>query len=442
MQAELRRPVVAVPAYGFRRGPRRLPQMPEEPTAAVAPTVYDQMACDPEVAAALLLLVYFALADGVQNGPAVGEKDERFELASDVLAQIERTVEGLERPLKETLEMMLRDALTHGSKVAEKVYKIPTAGDDAYKLILSQIKVKPKGSTAFVVDQFMNLVGLVPAQRGVSPRLDGESRVISPEKFVIATFRMRDEDPRGNSILRPAVKAWNIKTMGLPEFLTYAMRCAVPGMVGILGPNAKDQTTTENGVTTTVSAIDTMLSALVEFRNSTAIALDNGAQVTPLEVESEGEFWERFFKILNKEITKAILLQELATRDGDRQTRASTETQFSVIDVLVRSIKCWLEQIIYAQIYYPQVVYNFGEEIARELTPRPSLGDSDRRDWAEDSAAVVELCTATMIDADGNTVPLLTYSQIQSLLTQIGIPAPSEEEVEAMRAAKSDDEES
>jgi hypothetical protein len=438
-KTELQRSYVAVSSgYSSLRGPRRLPQVNEDVTGTPGPTVYEQMSCDSEVAAALLLLVYFILADGVQCAPAVGEKDDRYELAVEINQHIERTMCNLQRPLKETLEMIVKESMTHGNKVAEKVYAIPTTGLDAYKLVLSQIKVKPKAATAFVVDEFMNLVGLVPARSGYTPVISENSKVIPPEKFVIATYRMKDEDPRGNSLLRPAVKAWNLKQLGWPEFLTYALRCAVPGLAVILSDKAKDKITTDSqGNQSTLTAVDEALQALAEFKNSTAMVLESGSEIKALEVRGEGEFWERFFQIVNKEITKGILLQELATSDAAHQTKGSTASQMDIVELLVWAGKTWVAEIVRSQIYKPQVEYNYGAEIAAELTPKAMLGDYDRKSWDKDSDAVVGLCTATVIDENGNTRPLLTYSQIQGLLGQIGIAPPSEDEVIAMRAKAS-----
>jgi hypothetical protein len=433
---DLQKSYVAASGFGLARGPRRLPQVSDEVAAHYGPSTYEQMACDPEVGAALLLLVYFTLADGVESRPAVGEKDERFELAVEINEHIERTISGLSRPLKETLEMIVKEAMIHGSKVAEKVYSIPTAGPDAFRLVLSHIKVKPKGATAFVVDEFMNLVGLIPASPGYTALVTGESKVISPEKFIIATYRMKDEDPRGNSHLRPAVKPWNVKQLAWPEFLTYLMRCAVPGMALILSENAKDRTETDaDGNQTTLSATDEGLQALVQFKNSTAMVLESGSDLKTLEVSGKGEIWKLAFnEILNKEIRKALLLQDLATSDSTHQTKGSTDSQMGIVELLVWAIKRWVGEIVRSQIFMPQVAYNWGDDVAVELTPTAVLGDYDRKDWAADSEAVVSLCTATVLDENGTQKPLLTYSQIQALLTQIGLPAPSQEEVEAMRA--------
>jgi hypothetical protein len=433
---QLQREYIGARSLGFQRGARRLPQVSDDVATHVQCNTYDLMACDSEVAAALFLIVTFVFADGLQSAPAVSEKDPRYALAVDIRDHLERTTCGLQRPLKDTLEMIVKEALIQGNKIAEKVYDIPTVGPDAYKLVLKQLKVKPKGATAFVVDEFYNLIGLAPTNRGISLDIKENSTVIRPEKFVIATYRMKDEDPRGTSILRAAVKPWNVKHLVWPEFITYLMRCAVPGLVGKLSENAKDKIERDSqGNETRVSAIDELLSQLVNFKNSTAIALDSGYELEALEIVGKGEIWDfAFNSIINKEIRKAILLQDLATADSTHQTKGSTDSQMGIVEMLVWSIKTWAAEIVYSQIYKPQVAYNWGDEIAAELTPKPALGDYERREWFQDADAVTTLCTATVTDENGNSRPLLTYSQIQSLLTQIGLPAPSEEEVAAMRA--------
>jgi hypothetical protein len=454
-RATLTRPLIAASATGFR-GARRLPQVADDEAIGLhlSYNTYEKISCDPEASAALLLLIYFVLSDGVQFSPAIaapaeGKTDPRYDRAVEIRDHVDRTFANLSRTLPETLEMLIRPAMEFGHKVAEKVYDIPTDGPDAYKLVLKRVAVLERGSTAFVVDEYRNLIGLVPARaytadylRGNRIELDNVSNVIDPEKFVIATFRMQDEDPRGRSIYRSVVRPWHVKQLAWPEFLTFLMRCAIPGLISILSPNAGDDVLRDddgnivlvNGKPVSIAVKD-MLSALLDFKNSTALVVENGTDVKALEVKSKGEPFNFAFTICNKEIRKGILLQELATADAEHQTKGSTASQMGIVDLLVWSIKQWVsESIVRRQMVQPQVRYNFGEEDARELTPMVALGDYERKDWAEDSAAVVALVGATVIDEMGTRISALSYSQIQSLLSQIGLPAPTEEEVAAMRA--------
>jgi hypothetical protein len=441
-EVDPRKQYIAVQSFGLMRGARKLPQYEDSILLECTPHTFEQMACDPEVSAALWLLVYFILADGVTIRPAVPYKDPGFARATDIHEHCQRTLENLSRPLKETLEQLIGGSLQFGNKIAEKVYDIPTTGPDAFKLVLTQIKVKPRGSTSFVVDEFMNLLGLSPTRALVGETTTDQTRIIPLDKFVIATYRMRDEDPRGNSLFRAAVKAWKMKQLSWPEFYSYLMRYAIPSLFGTTSPDARDDYLRDSegnpvldsaGNKISVSAVQLMLNALMEFKNASVMAAEHGADIKPLEVAKNGEAFDLALSIFNREIRKGLLLQELATSDSEHQTRASTSEQMDIVELLVWSGKMWAGEIVRSQILAPQVALNYGEEDARDLTPLVALGDYDRKDWAVDANAAVALVTATVLDADGNQVNALTYSQIQALFTQIGLPSPTEEEVEEMR---------
>lgn len=454
---KLTRPVAKrqyVAAAGYARGPRRLPEISKDPVTDLRCDyrTLERIACDPEAAAALLLLVIFVLADGVQFSPAVaapaeGKTDPEYDRAVAIKDHIERTVNGLERTLVETLEMLIKPAMTFGNKVAEKVYEIPTGGPDANRLVLKSIKVLKRGATSFVVDDYMNLLGLVPANYTAGSKLASEYNPIPPEKFVIASFRMEDEDPRGVSIFKAALKPWHVKQLAWPEFLAYLVRWATPSIIAILSEKALDEvqyeadgvtpkTDPDTGQAITSSAAAVVVQTLEAFKNSSIAVFENGTTITPIEATGEGEVFEKAFDVLNSQIRKAVLLQELATADAEHQTKSSTGEQMGIVELLVWSIKRWVcDSIICRQIVYPQVLWNYGEQDARELCPKVSMGDTDRKDWSKDATAVVALATATAIDENGTRVPVLTYSQLQSLLRQIGIEPPTEEEVKAMRMA-------
>lgn len=434
-KAALQREVVAASAWGLIQ--HRLPQIedPRDSDFHITHRTYEQIACDPEASAALLLLVESVLADGVKLSPAVGEKDPQYQMAVDIKEHLERTFKGLPRDLDMTLKAILEEAMKHGNKVSRKLYKIPTDGPDANRLVLDRIRLRERKDIAFWVDDFKNLLWIEDSTGGMQQKLP-------PELFVIATFRQKDEDPRGRSIFRAVVKPWHLKQLSWPELLAFLMRCAVPGLVAILSDKAKDESkldesgepVVEDGVTVVESAAEVMLNELLKFKNSTALVAANGTTITPLEVKNKGEIFNLAFEHCNKEIRKGILLQELATADAEHQTKSSTGEQMSIVELLVWSIKMWAADIVRRQICCPQVEYNFGAQAARDLTPMVNCGDYDRRSWATDSVAVVALITATVMDENSNRVNALTPSQIQDLLKQIGLPPPTDEEIAAIRA--------
>lgn len=124
------------------------------------------------------------------------------------------------------------DALIYGHKIAEVTYKykkFKQFNDGNNMLVPYRIKVKPRGTVRFVVDNAMNVIGFtansslksdepvpVDAQgKEIKPKanittdssgnaLIGGSKLLTREKFMVLTIRGKDEDPRGTSLLTAA----------------------------------------------------------------------------------------------------------------------------------------------------------------------------------------------------------------------------------------------
>jgi hypothetical protein len=399
----------------------------------------EQMLADPDVSAAVWMLKESVLADEVELSPAVAEKDSRHALAVEIKEFCARAVTNLQRPLEETLEDLFVGAFAHGHKVAEKTYRIPVAGPDAYKLTLKSLKVKPHKSVAFVVDPYSNVLGFVYARPGANQAPTGAApdpaSILPREKFAVLAFGVRDEDPRGRSRLRPAFNAWKLKQLTWPEYLRWLLQCAMAGLVGTTAENAEDEVLKNadgtprqdaDGNPVYITAQEAMVAALQQFRNGTAAAFPFGAKVEPLEVASEGDPFLKAINLYGEQITIALLYQALATREGEHQARASSETQMGVLDLLIYSLKRSLARLVRSDILRDLVRYNYGDEAAEDLTPLVSLGDSERRNWATDADAVQKLIATKE----------LTPSQVLALLLAVGLnpPEPGEKTLREIEA--------
>jgi hypothetical protein len=191
----------------------------------------------------------------------------------------------------------------------------------------------------------------------------------------------------------------------------------------------------ENGNTVTLTHEEAMSLALQRFENGTYLVIPSDADVDVIEVSGKGEQFEKGINIGGKQITIAILKQELATRDAAHQTKGSTGNQMSLLDVQVYRLKCALIEAFISDVLKPQVRVNFGDDYLAYM-PKVSLGDSERKDWATDAEAFVSLVSATRIDEEGHEVAVLTYSQVQTIAEVLGIPPPNEDELKEMRARK------
>lgn len=346
------------------------------------------------------------LADGVnetieqKRERLTREKEiERYELSEKYANFITRAVKNLDTPILSVLENML-DAITYGNKIAEQTYKeeyIPEFGKRL--LTLESIRVKPRKSTRFVVDRFNKVVGF----HG-HIKVDGTNKptIFPREKFLVLTFRGKDGDPRGQSILESVYAAWHLKMQLWPEYLRWLLQCAIPSLVGIAAPvessssNVLRDASTgqilrdEAGNAIYETDVSSLLNSLVNLRNASAIAVPNGAEVRPIANSVSGDPFKGMRDVLNEEIEMAMLLQTLATSEGRNMSRSAAQTHMSVLDLLIIFIKNLVMEMITNDLIKPLLAINF-PNYDKDLIPNVSMGDVERRDWATDVTALATL---------------------------------------------------
>ena len=480
------------------QGARTLSSEVDDITREVSPRVYEQMLTDPEIAKTVNILKISVLGDGVTLVPAIPESEEGHEEALLVSAFCESAIKGLERPLRDTLEQMM-EAIVYGHKIAEIVYKTDTIrGWKGEYMLPDKIKVKPRNVANFVVDNKMNVIGIVGKladQQGTSAtpfptatpggtpegllpkeqRLklvgsdadaaaplkigqDAEGRatingrpILPIEKFMVLTIRGKDEDPRGQSMLRPAFNAWHLKTQVWPEYLRYLLMCAIPLLVGYTPEDEKkeikrDSTgapiTDAEGRFIEANPVEALRDALLQARNATTLALKGGSKVQEIGAQGAGTPFTKAIEILDRQMEAGILLQTLAVSEGIHQNRSAAEAHMSILDMLVWWLKGVVADMLVADLLRPLVRFNFGDD-ALELVPMVSLGDTERRDFATDSIAISTLYKAGYLQPDQlkqtdamlglavrRTVdPLLLVQQLQAAgVPIVAVPPPPEQQ--------------
>jgi hypothetical protein len=374
--------------------------------------IYERMLVDPQVAACVTVFKAQILTSGLDLAPAVTDKDDKdYELAARIVDEAERMLDDLVTPLDDVLWDML-NCLPMGNKVSEQVYEVDRGfKEDRPMLILRQLKVKPRHATAFVVDSYMNIVGLLaqlpgtpapwqgtliftPDERGQIPNL------ISRDKFTIFTHRMKDNDPRGTSLIRPAFDPWWRKRQIIPEYLKYLAQFAGPSIVGFTPEGAVPvEMTRADGTTYTVTAQDVMLAALQQFRNGTAAAFPGGSAVKEIAMQGDGRAFLNALEQCDQQITKAVLTQELATEQSRNQARAAAQVHQDILGVLVNQEKKTSAKSVRQQILRPWVINNWGRKAAH-LVPATSFGQIERQDMAALWASVAQLSNSNYLVED------------------------------------------
>ena len=419
---------------------RALPHAIDELEADFADSIYLRMSVDPQVAACLSIFKAGILEGGLDLSPAVDDvTDPEYDLATGIAEEATAMFDNLQTALDDVLWDLL-SCLQLGSKVAELVFELqPGVTEKRPMLQVVAIKPKPRHATAFVVDAYTNVYGLLVRSPGqASPFLGTASfdpanppqNFLPREKFCISTFRPVDADPRGTSLLRPAFDAWWRKQQILKEALKYLSQFGGPSIIGFTAPDAQ----TAPAIDDLGNIIDgqvlltpeqAMQAALEQFRNGTAAAFPAGAAVHVLQATGNGEAFLKAVAECNVSITKALLTQSLATEEGEHQARAASTVHQDVLGTLVRQGKRGLLRMITRDILKPWVLRNWGEK-AVHLTPKPSLGESEQQDIAP---------MITALAAAGYTVG---PSQLAAIDVSLGLPVRDTEADQAMADAAAD----
>jgi hypothetical protein len=361
------------------------------------------------------------------------------QLARDVSDFCQRQVNRVPKFASKMFQMVF-DGLSFGNKTAEQIWDTETRGVDVDRWVLIDVKPKPYEALAFVLDPYNNHLGYIGAKPGMGlfvpiNTIPDPDEIIPREKFLTFTYRPVDGDPRGNTHLDAAFNGVDMKRRGWPEYLLFMMVCAIPGILATLPDNIGEMTVYEDdgitpkidpstGEVIKVSGYQFVLNLLGKMRNNQVGVAPDGSQFTVLNANGNGSVFTSYFSTVRKEITMAVLLQELATKDSQHQTKNSTGQQFRVIDLLVFWVRDTLAEMIRYDCFKPLVRYNFGDEVADELLPLCSYGDTEARNWATDATAAAQLAEH------------LENSQWDFVTAQLGIPAPTDSEIAFRKIAR------
>jgi hypothetical protein len=393
-----------------------LPWAIDDITQDFGDDLYDRMELDSQVASCDAGLRAAVLEDGISLSPAVDDATaEGYDLATELVTFCEQNLDDLESELDDTLWDML-GCMGRGNRVAEIDYYPFDHSPQPGRAMLRNLVVKPREMTAFVVDPYMRTLGLLGRSLdrpvGILPGalIDPQTtpNLLPREKFMIATFRPKNNDPRGSSIYRPAYNPWNMKMQAWQDYLKYLAQFATPIVVGKTAPNVKDAIDPATGAT--IRAVDAMLTTLLTLHNSAAIALQGGAELDLLFSTGEGRAFLNALALFNEEITKAITTQTLATNEGEHQARAAASVHQDSLDTLVRQGKRSACRMLRRDVLRNLVRYNYGDQAAL-LTPKVSLGEVQQED------------RATLITAFSHVGYRLHSSQLAGVDRQVNAPA-------------------
>jgi len=409
---------------------RVLPRSVDDVTADFGIHTYEVMLeTDATVSAAFWTLASAVLSDGWSLRPAMetkpGEEPTPEELLSDEICEFcERLLNRV--PFDEYLEQFMY-ALVQGNRLAEMVYEVQEHGPDANKLVWKALKFKPRWAWAFVVDAYMSEVGIL----AYTP-MGGPAVVVEMDKFILFSWRPKDSDPRGRSILRSAYSAWNLKNQVWPSYFKYLSLFATPTIVGQPGEGAQPRPPGANDPTSMigpdgmVSPEADMLSAIVAVQAGTAIVTPFGSKVDALNPTGNGEAYREAIKVFDGQIARSITLSERVIMEAMHGSKADGEKVQDAMGHLIRVVRRRLAWTIFRDGLRRVVELNFGPEAAEIHTPLFCLGETEHQDWTSIANAVASLLKAGYF----------TPSQFPALDARLGLPIREPGETPEQEAAE------
>jgi hypothetical protein len=396
--------------------------------------LYERMVTDPQVAGEVNALILSALSGQVLLTAALEpppgeeptpERKAAYDRAEAVRAFCQFNLDHLATPLLPWLFDMAR-AVYLGHRVSEVVYRDGTYTDAATDetlpdaLLLDRLKIKPCYSFAFVVDTRMNLVGLVVNLAGRVTTLltpvvfdpTNAPNLMPPDKFAVYSFRPKEGDPRGTSLLRAAYNAWWLKRRTLEERHKFLVNVAGGPLFGTTAEGAQDA---EDGTTPE----EAMANTLATVRNGTSVAFPAGSTVAPVyPATNDGAAFAKALADLNIEISKAITSQSLATNEGEHNARAAADNAKNVLDLIAEEIEQDLAGVlkgvlkVLVEVNYPPQDW--------EYVPNVSLSQAEEADLAPAAAAFSQAMQAGIIQK----------AQLPYVWSKLGLPVISLDEMD------------
>jgi hypothetical protein len=415
---DLKREYVATgTSYSATTVPLALPASVDDVDRERGARHYEWMMTDPVVSSSVRALKLAILAGGmdlkatISARPGAKQPSPDEKLAQELVDFCWRCVERCKgwNPFL----MGLLDATAFGNRMAEKTFEVSASGPDAGKLVWKSIKVKPRDAWQFVVDDTMNVLGILYRKPG-----SGGTREFLPrEKVVILTWDAHDADPRGSSVLRPAADVHNLKNQVWPQLYKHLCQFGSASLVGKTAPGEVDRQPVDplTGLPDTsalpISPQQFMASQMVEFQNGSVLVVPFGAEVMPIQPQGDGAAFHSAIETLDRQIVHAILLSPRATLEAVHNSKADSETAQDFFGLLVESGRQALSGALRDDCFRQIVALNYGQEVADEFTPLVTFG-TEQQDRPAEWGAVAGLMSSGYLGA----------SQMEELDSMMGLP--------------------
>lgn len=261
------------------------------------------------------------------------------------------------------------------------------------RLMPRNLKVKPFGSALFAIDAYLNVLGIIPAWTGRTNYnvLD----VISRDKFLVFTVNPRNNDPRGISAYWPLIEWWSLKQTIPFNFRKYLSQEALPipilelpqsaqGWYFAKGPDGKP--VMEDGKPKFITAEESARITIENMYNGKGVVVPHDVTIKPYEgSSSKAKVFPESLNTIDGQMEGGFLMQRLAQSTSD--TGSASTKGAEVQEGRLTDQFFWYKRILATMLLYDLIVVAIRVNLgvwAIPYLPIISLGDAEKRDWADD----------------------------------------------------------
>lgn len=448
---------------------------------------FERMENDPTITKSKKVIVTNVLTDEMQMSPGATEKEveaKEYDNYVEAMDFCQRLLGGMDRPYREICEQILNNGIRYGHGIGEiewayvydrpspkppkeevlgkqptkaappqglfmrlmqriGIYKQDTVEaaepavnplitkrrqKESLRLMIKDIKIKPRGAAQFVVDEFMTTIGLIPrlAQTG---GVVGSRDIITRDKFLILTLNRQDEDPRGRSFYRPVFNWYNLKTQIPGEMLRGIIEEIVPKGVLTMPENvtpfqykvdSEGNYVMKDNQFVPIPAYDSYAQQMADFRNGSVAILPFGASLQPYRNNaSDLENFDSLVTVIDRQMENGLLLHQA---EGPHQSTLTKSTPKELLESMTFLLRWTLAVMTITDICKKALAWNYGPEFVKYM-PFISFGDFVRRDWARDLEVISKAYFQGFID-DTQRAELCAWLNLPD-------PGPSRAEIQA-----------
>lgn len=401
--------------------------------------LWEKMMEDPACRSAVGMRRAAGLADGIRvqasvTKPKPWETDQALvanaERAAYWASFVERAFGALERS-GQTIEDVARDLYAgkvYGNRIGEITLDWGPGKDSEWLMPKRVRPIHPK-AFAYVVDEFLNILGVVGAEPGDMAtlpqigRVDGDLSKLKgfepKERFLIYRNAGLSNDPRGESVLAAAYNYWFAKRLTYPDYLRFLKQFATPSIIGICGPDATDEPVRDNNgqvmigpdeMPITVTAARKLMSVLASLTGNSALAVPYGTTFEVIKSEGDGKAFTIQDDLCNRAIHTAVNGTDALALPAKNDSQAAKGVGQDVFGLFVSEDKRAISAVLtgFARLL---VRINGGEDEV-PFAPQVTLSAVER----EDRIARGDMYSRMQ------SAGLLHWSQIPAIMDEVGAP--------------------